>query len=112
MSVIEINYKKNNNKLINHFDLNNEFNINCYVKAIDTKNIKEIELLIAHNKNLMNKNNIDIILEIYNKNCLSTERFKFIIKNCMKYLSISSSLIKSLIEKDKTFLLDIIFNYI
>jgi len=78
------------------------------IVAIDSKDIGEIRKLIR-NINKINKN--DIILELYNNNFLTVERFQFIMKECTKYLNISSNLVKRLIKDRNVNLLDIIFSH-
>ena len=68
--------------------------IQSYLKVIDGKNKKEIEILYKiNNKNSIKK---DIVYEIYNENQLNSERLQFKVENCIPYLTISSSLIKKI----------------
>jgi len=101
MSIVENDCKLNNIK----------FNFERFLQAIDIQNIVEIKKLICGINKNSNKNNnkIDIVLEIYNKNILTYKRLHFITEKCTNYISISSTLIKKLIEKDNTLLLDVIF---
>jgi len=85
--------------------------IELYLKAIDSKNINEIEKLIKEN-NGINNNNRDVVFELYNKRLLSCERFQFIVEKCTGYLNLSSVLMKKLIKDSNFELLDIAFNYI
>ena len=95
-----------------------------YVKAIDTKNINEIELLSQNNdnkkkddeeekKNFNNKiiKKEDIVLEIYHNKLLTSQRLEIIIKHFDNYLYISNELIKELIKDDSISLLNIVFTY-
>jgi len=72
--------------------LNND--ISLYLKALDNKNKKEIEILFKRKNK--NKSNIekDIVYKMYKKKQLNYERLKFIIENCTRYLNISSKLIE------------------
>jgi len=89
---------------------NNDILINLYLEAIDNKNVKEIANLITKTNG---KGNIeDIVLELYNKNLLTSERLQFIAENCTKYLNLSNSLIKRLLKDDKILLSDIVFSHI
>jgi len=92
--------------LINKSDAN----INKYLKAIDTENIREIKFLVDKEINVEKNRNTDIVFEIYNNNFLTIGRLLFIVKHCTKYLNISSNLVKKLIEKEEVDLLDIIFD--
>ncbi|KAG4096017.1 hypothetical protein H8356DRAFT_878470, partial [Neocallimastix lanati (nom. inval.)] len=87
--------------------------IDSLINAIDARNINTLNSVISnYNYNSCNNKKIrkDIVLEIYNKGCLSYERLKFIIENCNDYLYISSSLIKNAIKDDTNSLLEIILN--
>jgi len=84
-------------------------NIDSFIKAIDTKNSKEIENIIQQNVGLLNKNDIDVVLELYNKGSLTPERLQYIMENCTHFLKLSSPFIKRLMKEDNTSLLDIIF---
>jgi len=46
---------------------------------------------------------------LYNNNLLTVERLQVIMKDCIKYLKISSKLIKRLIKNNNAYLLDVIF---
>ena len=46
---------------------------------------------------------------MYNNNLLTVERLQVIMKDCIKYLKISSKLIKRLIKNNNAYLLDVIF---
>eukprot|EP00833_Pecoramyces_ruminatium_P017644 jgi/Orpsp1_1/1191676/evm.model.d7180000087723.1 len=85
----------------------NKININSYVSAIDNEDINRIKQLNSIN---IKKNNKDIIFEMYNKKLLTLERLQFIMKNCIKYIEISSNLIKRLIGDKNIYLLNVIFN--
>jgi len=54
-----------------------QINIDSYVSVIITNNIKEIEKL---SNTLVKTNKNDIIFEMYNKELLTLERLKFIMK--------------------------------
>eukprot|EP00833_Pecoramyces_ruminatium_P017458 jgi/Orpsp1_1/1191490/evm.model.d7180000086292.1 len=82
----------------------NNINIDQFVNAIDSKDVNEIKKKIVS----FNNKTIDIILEIYNKNCLTHERLKFIVEKCNKFISISSPLIEKLIKANDINLLNII----
>eukprot|EP00833_Pecoramyces_ruminatium_P015797 jgi/Orpsp1_1/1189829/evm.model.d7180000074797.1 len=85
-----------------------KFSIDSYIEAIDLRSTEKIKQLIEKDKYLI-KNN-DIVYEIYQKNLLNVERLKFITENCNHYLSISTKLIKRLIQNDRFELLDNIFS--
>jgi len=75
-----------------------------FVDVINRKNIKKIENFCkTFNKTYKN----DPIFELYNNKLLTTERLQFIMKDCTKYFSISSNLIKKLIKEEEISLLDI-----
>ena len=76
--------------------------VNSYVEAIDHN---DVELL----KKLINNNNKDIVLEIYNKGLLYPPRLKIIIEKYRDYLYISNLLLKKLMKNNDIFLLNIIF---
>jgi len=84
--------------------------IDLYLNAIDNKNVHEIEHLFTENNE--ERRNNDIVLELYDKKFLTSERLQFIAENCSKYLKISSSLIKKLLKEDNITLLDIVFSHI
>jgi len=78
------------------------------VDSIDSKNIDEIKKM----RKYINENDKkDIIFELYNNKLLTTYHLKNIMNYCNKYLYISSKLIKILMNKDETDLLNIIFSY-
>jgi len=81
--------------------------IQLYLSAIDNKDKEKIKILYNENNN----NNIenDIILEIYNKKKLNSEKLEFILENCTAYLNISSSFLKKLIKDNNKKLLEILF---
>ena len=68
-----------------------------------------ISKTISTNNSENNCNDDDILLEIYNKQELTTDWLNFIIEKCSKYLEISSALVKQLIRDKNAILLDIIF---
>jgi len=80
-----------------------QINIDSYVSVIITNNIKEIEKL---SNTLVKTNKNDIIFEMYNKELLTLERLKFIMKKWTKYMNMSSKLIKNLMKDEKDPLLD------
>ena len=86
----------------------NQSNCNLYVSAIDNEDIKEIEEL---SRRIIKSNKDDVIFEMYNKELLTADRLDFIMKNCTKYLNISSNLIKCLLRNREVNLLDIIFSH-
>jgi len=89
---------------------NNDNLIKLYLKAIDNKNVNEINYLFT--KNYGERRNKDIVFVLYEKQLLTSERLQFITKNCFKYLNISSSLITRLLKDDNITLLNIIFDHI
>jgi len=88
-------------------NVNNDNLIQSYLIAIDNKNKKEIETLYEININ--NNTKKDIVYEMYNENQLNSERLQFIIGNCTRYLTISSPLIKKLMQDNNKELLEILF---
>jgi len=65
----------------------------------------------SNNINKNNKNDKDdIILEMFNKNLLTSERLQFIMKSYIDYFDISSNLIMILMLNRKVTLLDVIFS--
>ncbi len=59
--------------------------------------------------NNINKNDkIDIVFELYNNKLLIANRLQFIMKDCTKYLNISSNLVKRLMKDETVNLLDIV----
>ena len=82
--------------------------IQSFLMAIDNKNREEIKILYNEKyKNNFEKD--DVVLEIYQKNELNSERLQFIVENCTTYLNISSSLIKQLMKDNNKGLLEILF---
>jgi len=67
--------------------------IQLYLDCIDNKKKNEIQFLF----NKTNKYNIgkDVVLKMYNRNQLNSERLQFIMENCSSYLNVSSNLLKS-----------------
>jgi len=89
--------------------------INSLIKAIDTEDIEKITTFINNNNfhnniNYRNSSKRDIVFEIFYKKLLTSERLKFIIKNCHNSLYISSFLIKELIKDNNDELLKIIYD--
>jgi len=72
-----------------------------------TKTEKKIKFL--YNEKYKDTVEKDVVLGIYKKNELNSERLQFIVKNCTKYLNISSSLIKQLMKDNNRKLLEILF---
>ncbi|KAG4102796.1 hypothetical protein H8356DRAFT_1032313, partial [Neocallimastix lanati (nom. inval.)] len=103
---------KKDAELNNNFrNYKNDFIVYC-VRAIDAKNTNKIKYLINtinKKKSIIHNNKVDIILEIYNNNSLTTERLQFIIESCNDFLKVSSDLTKKLIKDDNIILLDVIF---
>jgi len=97
----KINLKKDLNKEPFKID-----SFKSFISVIDNKNIHEIE---NFSKNI-NKNDNDIIYELYNKNILTVVRLQFTMEYCTYYLNISSNLIKRLMKDENVSLLDIIFS--
>jgi len=103
--VFELNRNKKKIKRHNIKNVNNDYLIPSYLKAIDDENKNEIKLLYKINSS----NNIekDIVYEMYDENKLNCERFQFIKNNCIPYLTISSSLIKKIMIDNNKELLEI-----
>lgn len=88
--------------------------LESYVKAIDNKDIDKIKKL-NNDINIINDNkDIDIVLEIYNKKLLSSERLEFLIKNQSRTSKITPKLIRRLLNCSyyEFYLLNIIFNHL
>ena len=83
--------------------------IKSYLNAIDNKNTDEIKQLTLTIKSDENKNEKDIVYEMYNNYQLSNERLLFIIENCTSYLNISSRLMTTLMKDNNKKLLETIF---
>ncbi|KAG4081513.1 hypothetical protein H8356DRAFT_1067843, partial [Neocallimastix lanati (nom. inval.)] len=88
---------------------NVDFQLNLFIKAIDTRNLDTITNFM-NNDNSKCINKRDIVFEIYNKKLLTSEKLSFIIENYNNSLYISSSLMKALIKDNNNDLLEIIFN--
>lgn len=87
--------------------MDNNINIiNSYITAINEKNVNEIKILTNNNNN---NNNLDIVLEIYKSNLLTSEGLQFIMEKCSSYLNISNTLLKSLLKDNNLPLVDIVF---
>jgi len=121
-----MNFKKiklNNYEITNeNYDTDNRNakkisnNIENLITAIDKKDKKKIEnsylyLLSTNNENNKIIKEKDIVYEIYIKNKLNSERFQFIIENCISYINVSSFLIKKLMKDNNKDLLEILFIY-
>jgi len=84
---------------------NDNIKIDSYLEAIDNKDISKIK-----NLNISKNNKKDVILELYNKECLTVERLQFIVEHCCEDLGVSTFLIKRLLQDNNVELLDVIFN--
>jgi len=73
--------------------------INKIIDIVDSNNIIKL-------KQLSKNDNVDIIFKLYEKGLLTRERLKHIIK----YIKVSSNLIKQLMKDNEINLLDIIFS--
>jgi len=97
-----------NKNSIDKIDVENINEIDTYIKVIENEDIIGLKELIKNNNHENCQKNI--VLEIYNKHELSSKRLQFIMKNCSKYLNISSTFIRQLFKNDNVNLLDIIFD--
>jgi hypothetical protein len=78
-----------------------------YIKAIDNKDNDKVKLFFEKNIDFKN-----IVLELYNKGLLTSNRLQFIVKNNYQFFEDLSALIKILLKENNFELLDIIFDNI